>query len=66
MTQYIPVKAVEWLQSGNSSNIWRHPTCPGIIIQSPRTEPPDQETQHKFRTEVVILKALGDHPRIVK
>lgn len=60
------MRAADWLQSGRSSNIWKHPTRPGIIIKSPRTEPPDEEAQHKFRTEVKILNALGDHPRIVK
>jgi hypothetical protein len=66
ITQYVPSGARELLQNGSTANIWRHPTRTGVVMKSPRGEPQDQSHMHKFRTEVGILKALDEHPRIVQ
>ncbi len=62
ITQYVPSGARELLQNGSTANIWRHPTRTGVVMKSPRGEPQDQSHMHKFRTEVGILKALGEFP----
>lgn len=66
MSLYVPLGATELLQSGSTANIWRHPKRIGVVMKSPRREPQDRLHLHKFRTELGILKALHEHPRIVQ
>ncbi|KAI9841862.1 MAG: hypothetical protein M1837_000332 [Sclerophora amabilis] len=66
MSDYVPPYAHKLLAIGSTSKLWRHRAREGVVIKSQLVAPQDHIDQRKFETELRVLTALGDHPRIVR
>lgn len=71
LAAYQPPNVKDLIQSVSTARIWRHPTRPGVVVQSPvkccweSIEPEALSLQHKFCNEMQICEVLGDHLRVL-